>query len=403
MIYPDDILDNAFMNVENTGLSGTQDKTMPVFVQNPSPGGGDSNSIKLKTINNYAFTKPKRLYTTKSTFFGPDMAIDSKGNLIVIFPDLGGYYMISSNDKGNSWSGKNRITEKEGWFSALSIGTDDDLNVVYSCDEIYFFRSTDKGTSWTSPVKISDSVGWQDRTTIAANNSGMIGVAWIAGKPEPNNIYFSRSVNNGNSWSLPAKLTEGGNPRLCADSNGNYNLTFQHSSGIFVLQSTDNGKNWGEAIQIADGGSEPQILSDDSGNLNVAYHNDVTNLYFTRSTDSGNSWCVPVTACEDSSGYRVPGIAVDILGNSNIICMADLLEEGQRERVYNGLLYLRSIDNGQNWASPVRITDIEGQYSIPGARIQTDSEGVVYLLWSVSPGKADDIPVETYLYFCRSL
>lgn len=96
-------------------------------------------------------------------------------------------------------------------------------------------------------------------------------MSWVAGDGDGYRIWFSRSSNEGQSWSTPVAVTPEGeplrlhpesSPMLVADDRGRVGISYSTSveiegrqfpaSDLRFVRSTDGGATWGEAVTVND-------------------------------------------------------------------------------------------------------------------------------------------------------
>lgn len=95
---------------------------------------------------------------------------------------------------------------------------------------------------------------------------------------------------------------------LSIDGKGMLYIVFHDESGLYLLNSTDQGANWNAAVtinEISNWMAMVDLVCDESDNLNLAYTVDRKVLYFTRSTDSGRDWKEPVKIKETNGGRLI--------------------------------------------------------------------------------------------------
>lgn len=185
-------------------------------------------------------------------------------------------------------------------------------------------RSADNGATWSAPEYLHDyaaSQGWLP--SIATDGSG----GWIAVWSRPIGHYemvFSRSVDNGATWSVPAFLapalvSDNVNDLptgLAADGSGNWLVSFSNDGGSFVTASADGGVSWGAPVLIHPMFSTapvfprtPSLATDRNGTwlfvasagLLAPSGSYVHDVYVSRSADGGGTWSAPAKVNQDSA------------------------------------------------------------------------------------------------------
>src|ERR1041385_1807320 len=146
----------------------------------------------------------------------------------------------------------------------VAVWDSDNLNVgVYN--DILCARSTDNGVTWTPPAPLNNNAGSasdDDRyPRIATDGHGMWIVVWESTENlggtigTDRDIFFSRSTDNGQTWTPQAVLntdaTADGNrddyaPRIATDTQGHWVVVWYDASfhNVHVARSNDNGATW---------------------------------------------------------------------------------------------------------------------------------------------------------------
>ncbi len=204
-----------------------------------------------------------------------------------------------------------------------------------------------------------------------------------------NNYYYSS--DGGLTWDTNTLTSVAygvwGDPVIDVDTFGNF--YFFHLSNppsgswidrIVCQKSTDNGQTWNDGTFTGLNGTKDQdkqwsIIDRTNNNIYLTWTqfdsygspdpNDKTNILFSKSTDGGDSWSVPVKVnivdgnCIDSDN-TVEG-AVPAIGPNGEIYTA---WAGP-----NGLVFSKSLDQGDTWlGAEIAIDPMPGgwDYSIPG-------------------------------------
>ncbi|OGL44310.1 MAG: hypothetical protein A2161_22560 [Candidatus Schekmanbacteria bacterium RBG_13_48_7] len=196
------------------------------------------------------------------------------------------------------------------------------------------------------------------------------------------NIMLCRSTDNGSTWSSPIRVDDSGCyqwPVCAVGSNGEVYVSWVNYSGIAFDRSSDGGSTFGADILVSrtgvfgslNGGidvfSYPAIDVDISsgphrGSIYMAFMDWATfdtDIYFTKSSDRGNSWSSPVRINDDPVGNHCdqfhPWLFVDNNGEITVIWL------DRRNDPANMLMdcYMtRSTDGGLTWCPNKRLTSV---------------------------------------------
>ncbi|MGE5399191.1 MAG: T9SS type A sorting domain-containing protein [Ignavibacteriales bacterium] len=281
---------------------------------------------------------------------------------LVAGANIDNYYY--STDGGKSWT-EGRLTSGFGVYGDPSLTFDSLGNVYYAhlssppsdigywIDRIVVQRSSDGGKSWTNGAGVgyAPPVRNQDKEWIIADNSGSkfrnsIYMAWTQfdkyGSKVPGDssrIMFSRSLDQGATWSAPIIVSDSSGDCLDGDNtvegavpavgpNGEVYLGWAGPSGIKFDRSLDGGLTFGKDIYVTSqpGGWDfdvegiyrcngmPVTVCDISnsiyrGNIYINWadqRNGTTNtdVFITRSVDGGNSWSTPIKVNGNTAADR---------------------------------------------------------------------------------------------------
>jgi hypothetical protein len=195
-----------------------------------------------------------------------------------------------SSDRGATWSAPT-TTFLANQFPMPVVLPNGDVIVTYrgSSGGGVYRRSTDGGVTFGSQLAIAsitspncppDNSGcniWR-LSPIPANsvnrNNGTMVVMWADGTGGGSTIRYSRSTNNGSTWSASAVLSSSGipgtyqvEPWVEADDQGIFHSVWYDdreapNTSIFQIyysQSTDNGATWSSAVRISTASSDLRI------------------------------------------------------------------------------------------------------------------------------------------------
>jgi hypothetical protein len=133
----------------------------------------------------------------------------------------------------------------------------------------FYMRSTDNGKGFTKPVQINHragtvKAGGERGIKLARGKDGVLHISWLGPKKE-DGIWYTRSENNGQSFEAERNLHKGNSladgVSTAADKDGNVIVFWldsrkgkdpnsPYSFAIYMSQSKDNGKTFGENIEI---------------------------------------------------------------------------------------------------------------------------------------------------------
>ena len=316
----------------------------------------DSPDCRFRTSNIFfsrstdggiTFSTPTNLSATMNTalFSVSQIAVDTAGNINVVWESDTGNLAIwfsGSRDGGATFSSPKMVsTNTGGSFNAqIALDKNGNINVVWEDDiaghlDIFFSRSTDNGTRFSFPMNLSNPLG----NCIANSNTPRIGldaaaninVVWANDCGGNFDIFLSRSIDNGATFSSPKNLSgtpaPSGNPQLAVDATGNINVVWEENStaDIFFVRSSDGGVTFSGAQNLshnAGSSSNPWLTVDAGANINVAWQDGTPgnkDIFFNRSTDSGATFFpTPLNLSNNSGLSSAAQIAADKNGNINV-------------------------------------------------------------------------------------
>jgi hypothetical protein len=290
----------------------------------------------------------------------------------------------------------------------------------------------DFGVPITPPAPLntnaSTDTGFDGSATLATDGAGLWIAAWhsreeFGGTLGPDgDILTARSMNQGGSWSDPAPLntnaaTDGrddSSPSLATDGQGRWVATWVSRFGgatgpdldIIVARSGDDGLSWTDPAPLntnaaSDGefDGEPQVATDGLGTWVAVWSADPTlsgpfgsfggfddaDILSARSINGGESWSDPVrlTPAPQAAGNQGPRVATDGAGLWLAVwSSADSLGD-QIDSDFD-LLVARSEDGGATWSAPVPLNTDAAADELHDAlpQIATDGAGRWVVAWT---------------------
>ncbi len=208
---------------------------------------------------------------------------------------------------------------------------------------------------FNEPVNVSNNPGifsWLPRAIISSDNPEHVYVLWqeivFSGGSHGGEIFFARSVDGGQTFNGPLNLS---------------NSKAGAGKGRFTPQRWFNGNL--------------DLAKSENGALYAAWTEYEGALWFSRSTDNGESFSEPKLAGgSDEIPARAPSIAAGRDGN---VYLAWSAGEGHQADIR----FAKSGDYGQNFDQPVDVLQSDGHSDAP--RFVVDSNETIHLVYSESP------------------
>jgi len=366
------------------------------------------------------FSPPKGVSNSAGFSFNPRVAVDTGGTINVVWQDSPDFFRTSnvffsrSSDAGNTFSTPMNLsgTSSSAFYSTPQIAVHNagNISVVWESDTgnlaIWFSGSSDGGATFSAPTMLSTNTGGSIDSQIAVDKNGNINVVWEDDLAGHSDISFSRSADNGATFSPPMNLSNplgnslanSNSPRLALDILGNINAVWANDSpgnfDIFISRSTDGGVNFSGPKNISKSSSfssNPFIAVDAGGNINLVWADinpaDLnTDIFFARSSDGGATFSTAQNVSHSSGFSSNPWLTVDAGANINVSWEDNT--PGNRD-----IFFARSTDSGTTFPTPVNLSADSG-LSL-AAQIAADKNGNINVAWQ------DHTPGISQIFFSR--
>jgi hypothetical protein len=269
-----------------------------------------------------------------------------------------------------------------------------------SGDSIYYTRWD--GTSWTQPVDIlyvpNDPMA--DQISAAIDKQGFLHLVWTG----LTNIYYSKAraaeAGSAQAWLKPVVIATNSarsslESSVVADDNGGVHIIYAtrgDDPGVYHVESSD-GETWSGPQRL----SEPfdpletslgrvKIIVDGAGRLHSVWQTSDINgygqaIYYTRSTDRGETWAPPRQMVYRQTGdFDVSWPYIMAVGPSEL----HLIYTGGSTIGAAGRYEYVSADGGETWSEPQHI--IPEMIGINGYVIPVvDGAGQLHLIINMRP------------------
>jgi len=288
-----------------------------------------------------------------SSGYAPTVAVGPNGNIFMAWSTSRDIALSGSTNGGSTFSSPVNVTRVQnsfgigasvGWDTGVAVDQAGGIHVVTTLwrslgdgfNDVIYSRSTDGGRTFSGPAVVYENLPYTDSVgstpTVVARGSNV----YIAWQQASGAALFLRSTDWGITFSTALTLGQGGGGggscHIGVDGNGVITALWQGADGVIFARSTNNGASFSQPAKVPNTrwpDSSSDLAVDSHGTLYVVWGRVPPeapsiqgDVFFTRSTDGGATFSVPVnvslTYDEDSSH---PRIAVDQNGNINFVWM----------------------------------------------------------------------------------
>lgn len=317
--------------------------------------------------------------------------------------------VVASADSEAPHFGAVRIVDSYPHGTGLETATDAGAGTTWmiSDSSLRHWRSDDDARSWSGPI--AASAGASDREVLGTDGAGV----WVALKTSDVDVRFSRSTDNGATWSDLEAVLHGPDGRIegaRVRSAGATWIAAWSISGVgdtdqgvvAFARSSDGGKTWGTPTIVSTGADSGRLgfaLDTDGDGTWIAMLADA-GVRFVRSSDDGRNWSVPPAVvasayCDPCAGiwrYTRVDLAHGAADDWLAVFAAPRYQTGLFGRD-GDVFVLRSSNGGVSWAPPLPIAAYATGDGSPdfSPSIATDGDGTWLASWiSHHPAGAND-------------
>jgi hypothetical protein len=250
------------------------------------------------------------------------------------------------------------------------------------------------GVTWPAPVPVIEAqLGKITTPRLAVGPGNLLHLVWSGGFTGQTfySHAFVRDARVPSGWSAPVRLPApsevGGWPDLAVDAAGTlhavYSVALNEGRGVYYTRSVDQGNTWSDFVQVFDGAAadwamvrNSRLAIDSTGGLHLVWVRaalpDVgtpLGVFYSRSTDGGQTWAAP---------QEISGLNSD---NPRVIVSAPgVVHLAWTRPVSSGLeiVHRWSPDNGQTWSPSVPLAGVR-RVSATDFSLTTDGAGAVFL------------------------
>jgi subtilisin-like proprotein convertase family protein len=282
-------------------------------------------------------------------------------------------------------------TDSAGTWVAAWYSRDDLGGTIGTDSDVFFSRSTDNGKTWSDPASLNKNAatdtGSDAQIELVTDSQGTWFAAWWSEDSlggtigEDKDILIARSVDNGLTWSDPQPL----NTTASTDSADDFQIEI----------ATDSGGHW--VAVWRSNNSLGGTIGDDH------------DILFSRLVEDGETWTwtnpTPLNnnADSDTASDGFPEITTDLERNWIVVwSSADTLGGSVGED--SDILFARSTDFGASWSDPAPLNNNayadSGSDSLP--QIAVDAAGNWIAAWNSYDPLDGTIGEDRDILFARS-
>ena len=224
----------------------------------------------------------------------PQITVDSKDLVRIVYGDKGKIFYATSNDKGETFSKPLLVAEVADMHLGMSRGpqlaTSKDYSMVAAMDKkgnIYSFLLAHKTGKWEKLSQINDSDGSapEGLLSISADDNNHFYAVWLDLREDrKNNICFSSFTGGG--WSKNKFAYKSPESHVCecckpsiAVKGNNISIMFRNwlkgSRDLYLISSSNNGQSFTDAQKLGNGTWPLKGCPMDGGGLVIDSKNNV--------------------------------------------------------------------------------------------------------------------------------
>ncbi len=282
--------------------------------------------------------------------------------------------------------------------------------------DVYFqLYAPDGEAQLEEPVNVSASpntFSWLPRMVITSDHPMKVYLLWqeivFSGGSHGGEIFFARSTDGGKSFSgavnlsnttagdgkgrLTARIWHNGSLDLAVSPQGNlYAAWTEYEGPLWFSRSTDGGESFSDPLRIAGGNDAnpargPSMAVDDEGTIYLAWtvgEDRAADIRFAKSDDDGRSFGEPQIVFESGGHADAPKLAVDGKGTVHLVYAESATGPFRRYDVR----YTRLIDGANTFEEPKKIAGPHGQQfeSMSFPALSLDGKDRLYVIWELFP------------------
>jgi hypothetical protein len=284
--------------------------------------------------------------------------------------------------------------------------------------DVYFqLYAPDGEAQLEEPVNVSASpniFSWLPRMVITSDHPMKVYLLWqeivFSGGSHGGEIFFARSTDGGKSFRgsvnlsnttagagkgrLTAQIWHNGSLDLAMSPQGNlYAAWTEYEGPLWFSRSTDGGESFSDPLRIGGGNDTnpargPSLAVNDDGTIYLAWtvgEDRAADIRFAKSDDDGRSFGEPQIVFESGGHADAPKLAVDGKGTVHLVYAESAAGPFRRYHVR----YTRLIDGANTFDEPRKIAGPHGEQfeSVSFPALSLDGKDRLYVIWELFPNR----------------
>jgi len=340
-------------------------------------GEGNSQVFFTRSRDGGAtFSAPKNIPATFGSSFLARLVVDSHGWINVVWventADRQDIFFTQSRDAGESFAPPRNLSGSTGWnfLPQLAVDAKGNITVVWvntgaEHQGIWLTHSDDAGASFAAPRNLCPQARRATQPCLAVDANGNIHMAWRDMSADRSQVFYARSTDAGKTFSAPQGVSATllgpcVHPHLAVDAQGNVYLVWQQCPGtkpeIWFSYSRDSGASFSQPHNLSGTRGTSRIfahwaplVATPAGNVSVVWMDDTGgqfDILFTHSDDAGQSFCPPLNVSQSRGASKFAWVAMDAEGTSYVVWQDDSWGQGD-------IMFARLITQSSRPSAPV--------------------------------------------------
>jgi hypothetical protein len=320
---------------------------------------------------------------------------------------------------GGGYRGPWRMNESEYDYvddPSVAVAANGSIGVVWvdqaRKDVLFQMYGSNGRPRLEAPVNVSRSpriFSWLPRMVIAGDDADEVFILWqeivFSGGSHGGEMFFARSTDGGKSFSTPINLSNttagagkgrldprswhNGSLDLAMGPNGDLHAAWTEYEGrLWFSRSTDRGESFSQPLLVAGSGDDkpargPSLAVTPSGTVLIAWtvgEDVAADIHFAKSDDGGGSFIEPKVFFASEGHADAPKIAVDRAGTLHVVYAES--PGGPQGRYH--IRYTRWASGMGGFEEPRQISPADLE-SAGFPALSVGRNGEVYVLWEQYP------------------